>query len=104
MLPLSYRGMSPVEVMERVAKVLQQYPRVQILELSENYLHATFTTRWLRFVDDVEFWADHTTALLHFRSASRVGYSDLGANSRRMEQVAQRLMEVGFAPSKAVSS
>ncbi|HEX6726268.1 MAG TPA: DUF1499 domain-containing protein, partial [Nitrospira sp.] len=30
---------------------------------------------------------DETTKTVHFRSASRTGYSDLGVNRQRMEQV-----------------
>ena len=39
------------------------------------------------FVDDVEFLLDPANKQLHFRSASRVGYSDLGANKRRMNKI-----------------
>jgi uncharacterized protein (DUF1499 family) len=41
----------------------------------------------LRFVDDVEFVFDDESKTIHFRSASRTGYGDLGVNRRRMEQV-----------------
>jgi uncharacterized protein (DUF1499 family) len=40
-----------------------------------------------RFVDDVEFWIDAKNQVIHFRSASRVGHSDLGANRARMESI-----------------
>ena len=39
------------------------------------------------FVDDVEFFVDAQQKVIHFRSASRVGYSDLGANRKRMETI-----------------
>ncbi|PZO25782.1 MAG: DUF1499 domain-containing protein, partial [Betaproteobacteria bacterium] len=39
------------------------------------------------FVDDVEFRIDQGSGLLHVRSASRVGYSDLDANRKRVEQI-----------------
>lgn len=63
-----------------------------------NYLHATYTSRLLRFVDDVELRMDG--AQLHIRSSSRVGYSDLGANRRRVEDLRARLM-VAFAGVKS---
>ena len=53
----------------------------------EAYLHYEFTSLLLRFVDDVEFLFDEATKTVHFRSASRTGYSDLGVNRRRMEQM-----------------
>ncbi len=49
------------------------------------YLHATFRTPLLRFTDDLECRLDVTQGLIHLRSASRVGYSDLGTNRRRVE-------------------
>ena len=45
---------------------------------------AVFVTSLLRFKDDVNFRLDDDAKLLHFRSASRVGHSDLGANRKRM--------------------
>jgi len=41
------------------------------------------------FVDDVEFFFPDT-AVIHMRSASRVGYSDFGANRKRLEKIRQR--------------
>jgi uncharacterized protein (DUF1499 family) len=38
-------------------------------------------------VDDVEFVFDDEAKTIHFRSASRTGYGDLGVNRARMEQV-----------------
>ena len=52
-------------------------------------LHATFTSRFFRFVDDLELRADGRR--LQVRSSSRVGYSDLGANRARVEDLRQRL-------------
>jgi len=53
----------------------------------ETYLHYEATSLLLRFVDDVEFLLDDETKTIHFRSASRTGYGDLGVNRKRMEQV-----------------
>ena len=74
---------------EKIKQVVQQVPRTQLLKERENYLHFTFKSLIFRFVDDVEFLLDTNTRELHFRSASRVGHSDLGANKKRM----QRLLE-----------
>lgn len=57
----------------------------------ENYLRAEFTTRIIGFVDDVEFLHDPEANVTHVRSASRVGYSDLGANRQRIERLRHRL-------------
>jgi len=54
------------------------------------YLRATFQSRSFGFVDDVEFLFDEQSGRIDFRSASRVGYSDFGANLRRMEAIHHR--------------
>lgn len=51
-----------------------------------DYLAFTFTSKFFRFVDDFEVRLDAQENLLHIRSASRVGYSDLGVNRRRIER------------------
>ena len=52
-----------------------------------NYLWATFRSRIFRFVDDMEFRMDSKNKVIHLRSASRVGYSDLGVNRKRVEKL-----------------
>ncbi|WP_394673224.1 DUF1499 domain-containing protein [Limnobacter sp.] len=54
---------------------------------NEQYMASTFTSDLFGFVDDVEFRVDQGSGLLHVRSASRVGYSDLEANRKRVEQL-----------------
>jgi len=51
------------------------------------YLHATFTSALFRYVDDVEARLDASERVIHLRSASRVGHSDLGVNCRRVESL-----------------
>lgn len=77
--------------MQKIVACLGEVPRVSIVSRSAGYLHATARTRWIGFIDDVEFSIDDAARLIHFRSASRLGYSDLGANRRRMEQIVDRL-------------
>ena len=53
------------------------------------YLAAEFTASIFSFVDDVEFrLADDA---VHVRSASRVGYSDMGVNSDRVAEIRESL-------------
>jgi len=54
---------------------------------ADTYWHLEFRSRWFRFVDDVEFVFDPARRLIHVRSASRVGYSDLGVNRKRVEKI-----------------
>ena len=92
--PFLYRK-SRAEAKEALKEVIRSLPRTKLVEENESYLHYEFTSLLLRFVDDVEFLFDDDTKTIHFRSASRTGYGDLGVNRTRMEQVralmAQRL-------------
>jgi len=78
----------------RIAEDATNWPRAHIVSHRPNYLHLTFHSLLFRFVDDVEFFADDSTHLLHFRSASRLGYSDLGVNRRRMEKLSGRIAKL----------
>ena len=49
------------------------------------YLHAEFQSDWLKFVDDVEVVIKDK--LIHIRSASRLGHSDLGVNAERFDEI-----------------
>jgi uncharacterized protein (DUF1499 family) len=70
--------------------VIAGLPRTKLVEEDDTYLHYEFTSLLLRFVDDVEFLFDDETKTVHFRSASRTGYGDLGVNRRRMEDIRSR--------------
>jgi uncharacterized protein (DUF1499 family) len=59
----------------------------KIQEEHDGYLWTTFTTRLFRFVDDVEFRMVSADRMIHVRSGSRVGYSDLGVNRKRVEKL-----------------
>jgi len=58
-----------------------------ILAEQEGYLHAVYETPLMRFVDDVELRLDENNQVIHVRSASRVGNSDLGANRKRVARL-----------------
>jgi uncharacterized protein (DUF1499 family) len=87
--PLAYEG-TPREAMARLKAILTAFPRVNIVSESDAYLHAEFTSLIFRFVDDVEFLIDDGRKVIDFRSASRVGRSDLGVNRRRMEAIREK--------------
>ena len=86
MEPIMFTGTSD-EALQRVKDVVAQMPRTKIVTMEDNYFHAEFRSAIFRFVDDVEFMVDPEAQLIHFRSASRVGYSDMGVNRRRMEKI-----------------
>jgi len=57
----------------------------EIVSEDKSYLWATFSTRTFRFVDDLELRMDQENGVIHIRSGSRVGYSDMGVNRNRVE-------------------
>ena len=58
------------------------------IELESNaYVYASFTTPTMKWVDDVEFWVDEKSKIVHFRSSSRAGYSDRGLNRQRYDEL-----------------
>ncbi len=84
--PFRYRK-SRAEAKEALKDIVRTMPRTRLVEEDESYLHYEFTSLLLRFVDDVEFLLDDENKTIHFRSASRTGYGDLGVNRKRMEEI-----------------
>ncbi len=82
--PLRFEG-EPAEAWARLRQVVAAWPRTRLVSESDSYLHAECRTFVFRFTDDVEFLLDREARLIHVRSASRVGRSDLGVNRRRVE-------------------
>lgn len=63
----------------------------EVVEERSDYLHAEFTSPLFRFVDDFELFLDRSRREIHIRSASRVGYSDMGANRKRVTKIWNQL-------------
>ena len=63
----------------------------KIVAREPGYLYVQFTTRLMKYVDDAEFWFDPVAGVIHVRSASRLGSSDLGVNRKRIEFIRQEL-------------
>lgn len=68
---------------------LNKFKRCELVEESDKYLHFVFTSFFFRFKDDVEFYVDGD--VVHVKSASRVGHSDLGVNKKRVEKIREYL-------------
>jgi uncharacterized protein (DUF1499 family) len=56
-----------------------------VAERRGDYLRAECRSRVFRFVDDLELLFDDAAGVVRYRSASRVGRSDLGVNRRRVD-------------------
>jgi len=88
--PLPSRG-SAAATMPPLRTLIEAMPGAAVIEAREDYLYVQFTTRWLKFVDDAEFWFDPATNVVQIRSASRVGRKDFGVNRARIEAIRARL-------------
>eukprot|EP00166_Cyanidium_caldarium_P003104 ctg_3007.g593 len=100
--------MSPDEAYRRVREVILHFPGREraalILERPDRrYLYVEFQTPVLGFVDDVELRIDASSSpsqpgTVQYRSASRIGRSDRGANRARLALILQELRKQGFRP------
>ena len=72
---------------DTVKRILSAYGNIEIRTEEQNYIHAVSTTPLMRYHDDLEFYFDEKAGLVHFRSASRIGYSDMGLNRERYNRL-----------------
>ena len=84
--PLGYTS-SPAEAMVKLKGAIDSYGKTKIITATDNYLYAEFTSALMGFVDDVEFLVDDAAQVIHVRSASRLGESDMGVNRSRIEAI-----------------
>lgn len=99
MEPIPYRGTAR-EARATLLDLLAELPRVRVLTAEENLIRTEFTTPIFRFKDDVIFLLDPEAGVIHFRSASRIGRSDLGKNRRRMEKLTRHFLRADAEASQ----
>jgi len=85
--PVGFSGSVDDAIEKLKSEINKLFPRARLISKQEYYLRYEFTSLIFRFVDDVEFWFDVDNKKIHFRSASRVGHSDLGVNRKRMTKI-----------------
>ncbi len=90
---LTYNS-TPAEAMADLKTVIQGMKKTKIITENKNYLYVEFTSAIMGFVDDVEFYVDEAAKVIHVRSASRLGQSDLGVNRKRIETIRTNLKEL----------
>lgn len=83
------------EAWQQARRAVAALPRTRIVEETADYLHAETTSAVLRFVDDLELALDAERREIGVRSASRVGWSDFGANRKRVEALRAALVATG---------
>lgn len=86
---------APDAAQARARAAVLAEPRTRIVRDEPGLLEAESTSFLFRFVDDVRIVVDAEARVFRFRSASRVGRSDLGVNRKRMTRISQRLAASG---------
>jgi len=88
--PLPLKG-DAQQTQAQLKQLLGSEARARLVEEKPGYLRAEFSSKLMRFVDDVEFLIGATA--VEVRSASRLGHSDFDVNRERIEHLRQRLAE-----------
>ena len=78
----------------KIKALAQARADVEVVKSEPDYLYLQFTSRLMKYVDDVEFWYDPANQVVQVRSASRLGGSDLGVNRRRVESMRAELAKL----------
>lgn len=78
---------------DAILESILEIKKVTIITNTDDYIYAEFRTPLMNFTDDVEFYFPDNEPVIHFRSASRIGYGDMGTNRKRMEDVRKRFMQ-----------
>ncbi|WP_169713969.1 DUF1499 domain-containing protein [Oceanicoccus sagamiensis] len=89
-------AVAPEQAWPAVVAAVKTLPRTRLTEQDGYYLRAESRSWLFRFTDDIELYLDHDKQQLTMRSASRLGYSDLGVNSRRLTKLIDKLRLQGI--------
>ena len=84
--PLALQG-DGQSTLAKIKTIVEGTPGAEVVRSDPGYLYARYTSRLMRFVDDVEFWFDPPNNVVQVRSASRLGSGDMGVNRKRIEAV-----------------
>jgi len=84
--PIDTQGVTTKKAIQTLTDIILKAGG-KIQTSNKNYIAATFSSAIFQFVDDFEIRVDAAQQKMHFRSASRVGKSDLGANLKRVNKI-----------------
>ena len=79
------------EPFEEIKTFIEKTPRTEIVEIDGDYLHAEATSKWMKYIDDLEVSFSPKSNILSIRSESRVGESDLGVNQKRVDLLKSKM-------------
>ena len=75
-------------------QILENTPRLKIINKEKNYIHAIATSRIMKFIDDIEIKNLNQDNIFQIKSSSRLGIYDLGVNKRRVQTLRFRLIDI----------
>jgi uncharacterized protein (DUF1499 family) len=78
---------------DMVQKTVGSLPRTKIISADNSDIHAECSSMIFRFVDDLMLHLNPSKDIIHIRSASRIGYFDLGVNRDRVENLRKKLQQ-----------
>ncbi len=87
--PIAING-EPDLAFARLRQLLAARNDTTIITEQPGYLRVELRT--MLFVDDGEFYLDRVQRVIQVRSASRLGYSDLGKNRSRLEDIRSQFL------------
>ena len=76
---------------ENVQEIIKNTPRAEIVTVESDYLRAEYTSRIMKYIDDLEVSYSSDSKKLIVRSESRVGDGDFGVNKKRVDLLRSQL-------------
>lgn len=77
-----------------IMQAAEAYGGCVVKEETSDYIHMIFTTGTMKYKDDVEFYFDEKNMKIHYRSESRIGYSDMGLNRERYNAISEAYLKL----------
>ncbi len=84
--PITFTG-DAASALAKLKAAIQTEPNSEVVFENAQQIDVTFKTALFGFRDDASFALNLPANQIEFRSQSRVGYSDLGVNRKRMERI-----------------
>ena len=75
-------------------QILENTPRLEIINKEKDYIHAIATSRIMKFIDDIEIKNLNQDNIFQIKSSSRLGIYDLGVNKRPVQTLRFRLIDI----------
>ena len=93
-------GLKPIEleysidyVQKEIIKIIDNKPRMKIINDISGFIHATDVTPFFRFYDDIaiKIFEENDKAVVWLQSQSRLGYYDFQVNEKRIQKLHQKI-------------